>query len=102
MRRLPLNCSQQLYTFPQSVGIAGGRPSSSYYFVGSQADGLFYLDPHHSRPAVALQPPAKTSTEKDTDETAEQYYASAYTAVELQTFHCEKVRKMPLGGLDPR
>ncbi|EEB94863.1 hypothetical protein MPER_06258, partial [Moniliophthora perniciosa FA553] len=46
-----------LYTFPQSVGIAGGRPSSSYYFVGSQADNLFYLDPHHARPAVPLRPP---------------------------------------------
>lgn len=48
---------QILYTFPQSVGIAGGRPSSSYYFVGSQADNLFYLDPHHARPAVPLRPP---------------------------------------------
>ena len=37
-----------LYTFPQSVGIAGGRPSSSYYFVGSQTVNLFYLDPHHT------------------------------------------------------
>ncbi|KIM78562.1 hypothetical protein PILCRDRAFT_11030 [Piloderma croceum F 1598] len=45
-----------LYTFPQSVGIASGRPSS-YYFVGSQADSLFYLDPHHARPAVPLKPP---------------------------------------------
>ncbi|KAJ7812965.1 peptidase family C54-domain-containing protein [Mycena leptocephala] len=45
-----------LYTFPQSVGIAGGRPSSSYYFVGVQGDGLFYLDPHHSRPPIPLQP----------------------------------------------
>ncbi|KAJ7891666.1 peptidase family C54-domain-containing protein [Mycena olivaceomarginata] len=45
-----------LYTFPQSVGIAGGRPSSSYYFVGVQGDGLFYLDPHHSRPSVPLRP----------------------------------------------
>ncbi|KAJ3776030.1 hypothetical protein FB446DRAFT_348957 [Lentinula raphanica] len=48
---------KMLYTFPQSVGIAGGRPSSSYYFVGSQADNLFYLDPHHARPAVPLRPP---------------------------------------------
>ncbi|KAJ6591835.1 hypothetical protein DFH09DRAFT_1138042 [Mycena vulgaris] len=92
---------KQLYTFPQSVGIAGGRPSSSYYFVGSQAEGLFYLDPHHSRPAVPLRPPARTTTDRDMDDAAEQYYASAYTAQELQTFHCEKVRKMPLGGLDP-
>ncbi|KAJ7636027.1 hypothetical protein DFH06DRAFT_657448 [Mycena polygramma] len=92
---------KQLYTFPQSVGIAGGRPSSSYYFVGAQAEGLFYLDPHHSRPALPLRPPLKPSTEKDMDDAAEQHYASAYNAMELQTFHCEKVRKMPLSGLDP-
>ncbi|KAJ7870540.1 hypothetical protein B0H13DRAFT_2280591 [Mycena leptocephala] len=30
--------------------------SSCYYFVGVQGDGLFYLDPHHSRPAVPLRP----------------------------------------------
>src|SRR6202042_3075632 len=42
--------------FPLSVGIAGSR-SSSYYSVGSQADNLFYLDPHHVRPAVPRRPP---------------------------------------------
>lgn len=46
-----------LFTFPQTVGIAGGRPSSSYYFVGAQGDSLFYLDPHHTRPAIPLRPP---------------------------------------------
>ncbi|KAJ7232279.1 hypothetical protein C8J57DRAFT_176660 [Mycena rebaudengoi] len=46
---------KMLYTFPQAVGIAGGRPSSSYYFLGVQGDGLLYLDPHHSRPAVPLR-----------------------------------------------
>ncbi|KXN92687.1 Cysteine protease ATG4 [Leucoagaricus sp. SymC.cos] len=45
-----------LFTFPQCIGIAGGRPSSSYYFVGSQADNLFYLDPHNPRPAIPLRP----------------------------------------------
>jgi hypothetical protein len=54
-----------LYTFPQSVGIAGGRPSSSYYFVGSQADNLFYLDPHHTRATVPLRPPTQTATERE-------------------------------------
>ncbi|KAK8845476.1 hypothetical protein IAR55_006189 [Kwoniella newhampshirensis] len=50
-----------LFTFPQSVGIAGGRPSSSYYFVGSQANSLFYLDPHLTRSAVPLEvPPSPT------------------------------------------
>ncbi|KAH7104204.1 peptidase family C54-domain-containing protein [Auriculariales sp. MPI-PUGE-AT-0066] len=46
-----------IFTFPQSVGIAGGRPSSSYYFVGSQGSALFYLDPHHTRPTIPLRPP---------------------------------------------
>ncbi|KAI5474555.1 cysteine protease, autophagy-related protein 4, ATG4 [Pseudohyphozyma bogoriensis] len=46
-----------IFNFPQSVGIAGGRPSSSYYFVGAQANSLFYIDPHHSRPSVPLRQP---------------------------------------------
>ncbi|GAA5973785.1 hypothetical protein JCM11641_003156 [Rhodosporidiobolus odoratus] len=41
-----------IFRLSQSVGIAGGRPSSSYYFVGAQASCLFYIDPHHPRPAV--------------------------------------------------
>ncbi|KAI8450500.1 hypothetical protein BY996DRAFT_6417315 [Phakopsora pachyrhizi] len=45
------------FTFPQSVGIAGGRPSSSYYFCGFQGDSLFYIDPHHSRSAIPLEDP---------------------------------------------
>ena len=35
-----------LFTFPQSIGIPGGWPSSSYYFIGAQAESLFYLDSH--------------------------------------------------------
>ncbi|KAJ6587666.1 hypothetical protein DFH09DRAFT_1359304 [Mycena vulgaris] len=48
---------KMLYTSPQSVGIAGSRPSRSYYFVGVQGNGLFYLDPHHSRPVGRLLSP---------------------------------------------
>ncbi len=29
------------------------------------------------------------------------HYMAAYSAPELRTFHCERVRKMPLSGLDP-
>lgn len=53
---------KEIFTWPQSVGISGGRPSSSYYFVGQQAGSLFYLDPHHTRPAVPLRPPAPVFT----------------------------------------
>ena len=61
-----------MYTFPQSVGIAGGRPSSSYYFVGSQADNLFYLDPHNARPAIPLRPiPSDAGVDTDAHEQRE-------------------------------
>ncbi|KAN0141543.1 hypothetical protein V8E53_000005 [Lactarius tabidus] len=45
-----------LYTF-------GGRPSSSYYFVGSQADNLFYLNHHHTCATIPLRQPMQTTTE---------------------------------------
>lgn len=69
-----------LFTFPYSVGIAGGRPSSSYYFVASQADSLFYLDPHTTRPAVPLRVPppdaalatGRRSSDKGNDDDREQ------------------------------
>lgn len=159
-----------LFTFPQSVGIAGGRPSSSYYFVGTQGDNLFYLDPHHSRPTVALRTPPEEDIEQlpsvtqqslgspekrssssrtpvskpqqtnppfhpqspkhnpssssssshesilfkganhhyhtnnnveDVVDTVSHHYANAYAMTDIRTFHCEKVRKMHLSGLDP-
>ncbi|KAF8989630.1 hypothetical protein BDZ89DRAFT_223018, partial [Hymenopellis radicata] len=90
-----------LYTFPQGVGIAGGRPSSSYYFVGSQADNLFYLDPHHARPTIPLRLPEDEFADAPGLTALQAHYVSAYSLSELRTFHCERVRKMPLSGLDP-
>ncbi|KAI4142961.1 MAG: hypothetical protein L6R39_004763 [Caloplaca ligustica] len=57
-----LKASLQL---PQSVGIAGGRPSSSHYFVGVQGDNFFFLDPHQTRPAL---PRREDVTEYTTEE----------------------------------
>lgn len=38
-----------LLSLPQSVGIAGGKPSSSYYFFGYEGTRLLYLDPHFAQ-----------------------------------------------------
>lgn len=32
-----------------SAGIVGGRKGSSYYFIGSSDEGIYYLDPHRLR-----------------------------------------------------
>lgn len=61
---------------PQSVGIVGGRPGSSLYFVGYQDERVVYLDPHFARPVPR------------TDE-------------DLATYHCDAVRHMAITAMDP-
>ncbi|GEM07720.1 cysteine protease ATG4 [Rhodotorula toruloides] len=107
-----------IFRLSQSVGIAGGRPSSSYYFVGAQADSLFYIDPHHPRSAVPLVLPpdnslrcaaqhlplAPSSPEASADESARQlddFLLVAYPDAAWTTYHTDKVRKCALSSLDP-
>ena len=40
---------QAVLSWPHSMGIVGGRPSSSLYFVGHLTDQLVFLDPHDSQ-----------------------------------------------------
>ncbi|RVW57679.1 Cysteine protease ATG4b [Vitis vinifera] len=37
------------FTFPQSLGILGGKPGASTYIVGVQDEKAFYLDPHEAQ-----------------------------------------------------
>jgi len=71
-------------TYPQSVGIAGGRPSSSHYFVGCQGDTFFYLDPHETRPAL----PFRSNPE-------------SYTEEEVASGHTRRLRSLKIGEMDP-
>ena len=38
---------------------------------------------------------------RDLDLDLVQHYCTAYSAAELKTFYCERVRKLPSSGLDP-
>lgn len=71
-----LSCSQ-------AVGIAGGRPSSSHYFMGYQGDYLFYLDPHFPRPSL------NATTVGDLKPEA------------FQSVHTNRIRRLHLQDMDP-
>ncbi|KAF9291655.1 Cysteine protease atg4a [Mortierella alpina] len=71
---------KQLFRIPQFLGIAGGRPGRSLYFVACQGDELFYFDPHFVKPRVALEELGKCPA---------------------PTFHCSVVRSMDILELDP-
>ncbi|CAJ2508793.1 Uu.00g138190.m01.CDS01 [Anthostomella pinea] len=68
----------------QSIGIAGGRPSSSHYFIGVQGFNFFYLDPHFTRPALPYH-----------EDPAE------YTKEETDTCHTRKLRRLHIKEMDP-
>jgi len=65
---------------PYSVGIAGGRPSSSHYFIGHQGDAFFYLDPHTTRAAL----PRGQLTHDD-----------------VETCHTRRLRRLGIAEMDP-
>ncbi|GAA5880535.1 hypothetical protein JCM3774_001999 [Rhodotorula dairenensis] len=110
---------RSVFRFPQSVGIAGGRPMSSYYFVGAQADSLFYIDPHFPRPAVPLvlptdpelveafaRVPVGSSSPPAGPPSAappivDRFLLDVYPDSVWATYHCDKVRKVALSSLDP-
>ena len=71
-------------TYPQSIGIAGGRPSSSHHFVGVQNDTFFYLDPHETRPALPYHE-----------------NAAEYTVEEIATCHTRRLRGLDIKEMDP-
>ncbi|GAA5958806.1 hypothetical protein JCM3765_006042 [Sporobolomyces pararoseus] len=115
-----------IFRIPQSVGIAGGRPSSSYYFVGSQANSLFYIDPHHPRPAIStIDLPSELESanlklpltsvptgtpdlsngrrggSNEAREMLNSFFSTAYDDSAWRSYHCDKVRKCALSSLDP-
>jgi cysteine protease ATG4 len=50
---------------------------------------------------LGMSPRSALSGIEEDLESIQQHYVHAYSATELKTFHCDRVRKMPLSGLDP-
>ncbi|KAK4416627.1 Cysteine protease ATG4 [Sesamum alatum] len=77
-RYLPLLSAT--FTFPQSLGLLGGKPGASTYIVGVQDEKAFYLDPHDVQQVAHIK---TDDLEADTS-----------------SYHCNVVRHMPLESID--
>lgn len=72
-------CLKQMLVDQNCIGIIGGRPKHSLYFIGWQDEKLIHLDPHYCQEVVDV-------TRDDFD---------------LQSFHCSAPRKMSFTRMDP-
>jgi len=73
-------CLTTLFSIKECIGIIGGRPKHSLYFVGFQDDKLIHLDPHYCQEVVDVW---------------------ASEDFSLTTFHCRSPRKLPISKIDP-
>jgi len=119
---------QDLFTYSQFLGIAGGCPKDSRYYIGCQDERLLYLDPHKTRPAIPV-PSSRQDQDTSTvswspfsssvgpsrhssgpkscgaplvgdDQNAEDDITASPT-LKLESFHCNTVRSTPLSQIYP-
>eukprot|EP00794_Sanderia_malayensis_P008211 gene8211-9091_t len=72
-------CIKTLLTLNHCIGIIGGRPKHSLYFVGFQDNKLLHLDPHYLQPKV--------------DMSSDDFPVNSY--------HCPIPKKMSIRKMDP-
>jgi cysteine protease ATG4 len=75
-----INHLLSLCRLPHFRGLLGGRPNSSFYFVGYCDETLLYLDPHFTQPYVDLSTPSSDS---------------------LASYRTCRIFRLPLSQLDP-
>ncbi|XP_058813746.1 cysteine protease ATG4D [Topomyia yanbarensis] len=73
------DCLKAMLSLDNCIGIIGGRPKHSLYFVGYQEDKLIHLDPHFCQDMVDVN---------------EENFA-------VSSFHCKSPRKIKLSKMDP-
>ncbi|XP_005107706.1 cysteine protease atg4 [Aplysia californica] len=72
-------CVKKLLSQHNCMGVIGGKPKHSLYFLGYQEDKLIYLDPHYCRDAVDTRG----------------------NDFKIETYHCMSPRKLSFSKMDP-
>ncbi|CAN7976019.1 unnamed protein product [Ixodes persulcatus] len=72
-------CVKAMLAYANCIGIIGGRPRHSLYFLGWQEEKVIYLDPHYCQEMV--------------DVNSQDF--------PLDSFHCSWPRKMSFSRIDP-
>lgn len=94
----PLSPSPLQYQLSTTSSVSSSSASSQHLSRWQNASMPTSPSPHFN--GSDLDPRELGIDEEELDPVAE-HYASQYNVTELRTFHCDRVRKMPLSGLDP-